>query len=226
MTPAIPTEVTPRDRFKKAHHQWHEAEQRMAQAVAAANAGTEALQACQAEVAGLDAAAAHHAEYCIAAGLQSNGLDVEHHLQQQARASFALDQAKRRLGLLVREREQIATELGQAQVRMILALETTLAAEAEKLAGEVQEIEQYSREVRHSLAGLSRYWLAASEQRPIKLGRTAMQVLTNQSVRDAEPQIAGRSGGPQDPIQRAQEYWRRVGQALLQNPDANIEDVA
>src|SRR5262249_59574192 len=116
--------------------------------------------------------------------------------------------------------------VSRAEVRVVLALEATLAAEAEKLADEAQTIEKYGREIRHSLAGLSRYWLAASEQRPIRLGRVAMQVLTNQSVRDAEPQIAGRSGGPQDPVQRAQEYWRRVGTTLLQNPDANIEDVA
>jgi hypothetical protein len=197
----------------------------MAQAVAAANAGLQALQDAQREVAGVEADAAHHAEHCVAAGLQSNGLDVEFHLQQQARAAFNVDQARRRLGLLNAARDEIAAELSRAQVVVTLALESTLADEAEKLAGEVQTIESYSREVRHSLAGLSRFWLAASEQRAIKLGKSAMQVLTNQSVRDGEPQIAGRAGGPQDPVARAQERWRRIGQALMADPNVDVESV-
>jgi hypothetical protein len=196
----------------------------MAEAVAAANAGTEALQDAQREVVGLDADAAAYAERCVAAGQTANGLDIEEHLKRQTRANFDLAQAKQRLGLLTKARAEVAAELSNAQVRVTLALEATLAAEAEKLAGEVQTVEQYSRAVRHSLAGLSRFWLAASEQRAIKLGRQAMAVLTNQAVRD-EPQIAGRLGGPQDPVALAQERWRRVGQALMADPDVDVESI-
>jgi hypothetical protein len=75
----------------------------------------------------------------------------------------------------------------RAQVVVTLAFESTLTAEAEKLANEVQIVEWYSRDVRHSLAGLSRFWLAAGQQRAIQFGEAATQVLMGQSVRDAEP---------------------------------------
>jgi hypothetical protein len=220
------TEATARDRFRQAHAAWRQVEAKMGKAVASCNAGTQALQDAQREVVGLEADAAAYAERCVAAGLQANGLDIEEHLKRQTRASFALHQARRRLAVLKAERDTVAAELARAQTVVVLALEAALADEAEAMAAEFQEIEQLGRQIRHSLSGLSRYWLSASERRAIRLGKTAMAVLSGAAARDVEPQYAGRAGGSFDPVALAQAHWQRVGQALMANPDIDIEGVA
>jgi hypothetical protein len=219
-------EDNPRVQFQAAHAQWKAAEQRMAAAVEASSAGLAALQAAQAEVAGLEHDAAAYAERCVAAGLQANGLDIEEHLRRQTRANFDLEQARRRLGLLNAEREGIAAELSRRQVAVTLLLERVLSAEAEEMAAQVQEVERLGRDMRHSLAGLSRFWLTAGQSRSIRLGKQAMEVLAGQNgARDGEPQFRGPAGGTQDPVALAQAHWQRIGAALLKDPSIDVESI-